>query len=466
MLDPKFILNNISVVAESIRDRNVDVDLAALERAAARRKELLQQQDELRHRRKALAKQPADEAHNQEGRKIKERLAEIEGEVRAVDANYQALLTSVPNLIHPDTPRGRDEDDCVTLSTWGAPPAFDFPPQDHVQLGQSLDLIDFERAASISGNKFYYLKNEAALLELALTRYAVDMALKRGYRLYITPDVVHQNVAAALGFNPRGNESNMYTIADTDLCLIGTSEITLGAYYGGQTIPRTDLPIRMVGISHCFRREAGAAGRSGRGLFRVHQFTKVELFVIAEPQGAEVLHEELLDLEKEIFIGLEIPFRVRDICSGDLGAPVYRKFDIEAWMPGKERQESAAAHDTRAAVYDSSASAGDANTEAHDINAAARDTNAGAPSSHAASAHGSWGEVTSASNCTDYQARRLRTRTVDKDGKSCFVSMLNGTAVAVSRAIVALLENHQRADGTIRIPPLLHPYTGFTTIGA
>ena len=422
MLDPKYVLSNIDVVRQSIKDRNMDVDISHLQRVAAERADLLREQDRLRHRRNELAKRrvadPADPAHV-EGRQIKERIAEMDGHLRDIEERYFHLLHQIPNVIHPDCPRGSDERDCKLLSTWGAPSQFDFKPKDHVRLGAELDLFDFERAAVVSGAKFYYLKNAAVLLEIALVRYAIDMAVNRGYRLYVTPDIVRHDISTALGFHPRGNESNVYSVADSDLCLIGTSEITLGAYHYRQRIAADQLPIRMVGLSHCFRREAGAAGKRDRGLFRVHQFTKAELFIVGQPEDGEALHQELLDLERDIFIGLEVPFRVLDVCSGDLGAPAYRKFDIEAWMPGKENDDGS---------------------------------------------RGSWGEVTSASNCTDYQSRRLETKTIDRAGTSRFAYMLNGTAIATTRAMIAVLENHQRADGTVRIPDALQPYTGFKII--
>ena len=425
MLDYKYILNNLDAVKQDIIDRNMTIDLAELQQSAQQRTKLLQEKERLNQQRKILAKQPPSTLQQSEGRKIKEHIAHTESTLRNIEAHYRRLLAQIPNRIHPESPRGMHESDCKTLSTWGVPPTFDFEPQDHLILGKNLNLFDFERAADISGTKFFYLKNEAVLLEIALIRYALNVLRTHGYDIYTTPDIVRQDIAAALGFNPRGNESNIYSIADSDLCLIGTSEITLGAYYRQQKIKATDLPIRMAGISHCFRREAGSAGRSGKGLFRVHQFTKAEMFVIAQPHQAEELHQELLSIEQSIFMGLEIPFRVRDICSGDLGAPAYRKFDIEAWMPGKEVNSSESSSTT----------------------------------------HGSWGEVTSASNCTDYQARRLNTKTTDQENNTCFAYMLNGTAIATSRAIIALLENHQQRDGSIRIPKVLQPYTQFDTIG-
>ncbi|MCL2557843.1 MAG: serine--tRNA ligase, partial [Treponema sp.] len=233
-----------------------------------------------------------------------------------------------------------------------------------------------------------------------------------GFTPFITPDIARTEILEGIGFNPRGPESNVYALEGEDACLVGTAEITLGGYYAGEILAKESLPIRMAGLSHCFRREAGAAGQFSKGLYRVHQFTKLEMFVLCAPEDSERLHGELRAIEEEIFAGLEIPFRVVDTCTGDLGAPAYRKWDLEAWMPGR----------------------------------------------------GDWGEVTSTSNCTDYQSRRLNARFKDDDGKNKFVHMLNGTAIAISRAIIAVLENHQRADGSVAIPAALVPYVGFGEI--
>ena len=250
---------------------------------------------------------------------------------------------------------------------------------------------------------------------MALERYAMDIVLKHGFTPFITPDVAKEEILNGIGFNPRGAESNIYTVEGTDTCLVGTAEITLGGYYKDTIFNKSDLPIRMTGLSHCFRREAGGAGQYSKGLYRVHQFSKLEMFIYCLPEDSERFHQEILSIEEEIFTGLGLPYRIVDTATGDLGAPAYRKFDIEAWMPGR----------------------GD---------------------------NGEYGEVTSTSNCTDYQARNLNIRYRDDDGKIKFVHMLNGTAVALSRAMVALIENYQNEDGSITIPEKLRPYTNFDKI--
>jgi len=322
-------------------------------------------------------------------------------------------------MAHPDAPVGKEDKDNTEVKRVGQPRKFDFPPQDHVKLGSDLDIVDFDAGTKVSGTKFYYLKNEGVFLELALVRYALDILQKKGFTPFITPDVAKEEILDGIGFNPRGAESNVYTLEGENSCLVGTAEITLGGYHADTIIAHEKLPLRMAGLSHCFRREAGAAGQFSKGLYRVHQFTKLEMFVYCLPEESDRFHEELRAIEEEIFSGLEIPFRVVDTCTGDLGAPAYRKWDLEAWMPGRVSAESP---------------------------------------------EGDWGEVTSTSNCTDYQARRLNVRYKDADGKNRFVHMLNGTAIAVSRAIIAILENFQQSDGSVRLPQALVPYCGFEWI--
>jgi seryl-tRNA synthetase len=323
-------------------------------------------------------------------------------------------------MAHPDAPVGKEDKDNLEIKRVGEPRKFDFEPVDHVKLGQDLDIIDFDAGTKVSGTKFYFLKNEGVYLELALIRYALDILQKKGFTAFSTPDVAREEILEGIGFNPRGAESNIYTLEGEGTGLVGTAEITLGGYYADTIVPKEKLPLRMAGLSHCFRREAGAAGQFSKGLYRVHQFTKLEMFIYCLPEDSQKQHDELRAIEEEIFTGMGIPFRVVDTCTGDLGAPAYRKWDLEAWMPGRTSLPSRAS--------------------------------------------GDWGEVTSTSNCTDYQSRRLNVRYKDDDGKNKFVHSLNGTAIAVSRGIIAILENFQQQDGSVKIPPVLVPYCGFDTI--
>jgi seryl-tRNA synthetase len=421
MLDYRFIVDNLDAVKRNISDRYMKADADAVARLFIRRAELITALQGLQQQRNANAasmkgKLEADAraALIEEGKKLKESISAAEADLEKLEAELAAEGRRIPNLAHPDAPRGKEDKDNLEVKRVGEPRKFDFESADHVKLGQDLDIIDFDSATKVSGTKFYYLKNEGVFLELALTRYALDILQRKGFTPFITPDVAREEILEGIGFNPRGAESNVYTLEGEGTCLVGTAEITLGGYYSDTILPVEKLPLRMAGLSHCFRREAGAAGQFSKGLYRVHQFTKVEMFVYCLPEESGAFHEELRSIEEEIFSGLEIPFRVVDTCTGDLGAPAYRKWDLEAWMPGRN--------------------------------------------------NGEWGEVTSTSNCTDYQARRLNVRYKDETGKNRFVHMLNGTALAVSRAIIAVLENFQEADGSVRIPRALVPYCGFEVI--
>ncbi len=417
MIDFRELKTRHDEIAQNIANRNMKVDIDEVIALADKRSALMHSVEELRSKRNENAskmKGKMDDSSRQtliaEGRELKERIAACETELEAVEKKYNVLLRQIPNYAHPDAPVGKEDKDSTAIKFVGKPTVFSFKPMDHVQLGAKLDLIDFDTATHVSGPKFYYLKNEGALLQMALENYAMQTVVKHGFTPFITPDIAKEEILEGIGFNPRGEESNIYTVEGTGTALVGTAEITLGGYHGGKVFEKSELPVKMTGLSHCFRREAGAAGQFSKGLYRVHQFSKLEMFVICLPEQSEQMHKELLAIEEEIFEGLGLPYRVIDTCTGDLGAPAYRKYDIEAWMPGR----------------------GEA---------------------------GEYGEVTSTSNCTDYQSRNLNIKYKDEDGNR-FVHMLNGTAIAVSRAMVAIMENYQTEDGTIRIPEALVPYMG------
>jgi seryl-tRNA synthetase len=424
MLDPRTLAERRDEIAESCRRRRMRADLdgaIAAYDAVARLRRALDETNRARneHQKAGNKKMEAAEreAHVAEGRRLKDVVAAQEAELASAEAKLTAAAADLPNFLHPEVPDG-GEDDARELRRHGEPKHFDFPPLDHLALGERLDLFDFESGTKVAGPKFYYLKNEAVLLELALVRFACDLVRREGFVLHATPDLAKPEVVAALGFHPRGEETQIYSVANADLCLVGTAEITLGGLFLDRVLDEAELPVKLGGLSHCFRTEAGSYGRESKGLYRVHQFTKVELFAVTRPEDSDAMHAELLAIEERFFQALEVPYRVLDIAAADLGAPAYRKFDLEVWMVG--RGES-----------------------------------------------GGWGEVTSTSNCTDYQARRLGARFRRAGGKKTEpVHMLNGTAVAVSRALVALLENHQRADGSVAIPKALQPYCGFDRIPA
>jgi seryl-tRNA synthetase len=423
MLDPKILGERRDEIAESCKKRGLVVDLDAILATQQDHNALVTQLGEtnrLRNEHQKSGKRKMDDAeratHVAAGRDFKEQVSEIEGRLRESETGLMTAMRELPNFVHPDSPVG-SEDKFREISTSGEIPKFDFEPKDHLELCQALDLVDFESAAKVAGSKWYYLKNEACLLDLALQRFALDVVMEEGFTPITTPDVARPDVIEGLGFNPRGDESQIYSIEGHDLCLIGTAEITIGGMYADTIFDEADLPLKIAGISHCFRTEAGAAGKESKGLYRVHQFSKTEMFVFTRPEDSEAQHQELLRIEQRIFDALEIPYRVIDIATGDLGAPAYRKFDLEAWMPGRGEG-------------------------------------------------GEWGEITSTSNCTDFQARRLKIRFKRQGAKKNeMVHTLNGTAISNARAILTLLEIHQRSDGSVAIPKILQPYMGRDSIG-
>jgi seryl-tRNA synthetase len=428
MLDLKYVLEHLEDVRTNCRNRNVPRDvidgLDTLVETAGLRRETLQSLEAGRRRQNEVAKatsmekDPARRAELiAEGKSLKQGLAHQEDTLARYDELIKERLGRIPNLSHPDAPVGTAEDESRELRKIGIPRTFDFPARDHVEIGKALGLIDFESGSKVSGHGFYFLKNDAVLLEMALQQFALRKLIEAGFTPITTPDLARNRILEGIGFTPRGAETQIYSIEDSDLSLIGTAEITLGGMHADDVFDESALPLLYAGISHCFRTEAGAAGRASKGLYRVHQFTKVEMFAFTTPEGSGAMHAELLAIEEDIFTALGIPYRVLDICTGDLGGPAYRKFDIEAWMPGR----------------------GDG---------------------------GEYGEVTSASDCTDYQARRLNIRYRPAGQKGTrFVHTLNGTAVALSRALIVILENHQRPDGLIDVPEALRPYLGKDVMG-
>ncbi|MCL2349324.1 MAG: serine--tRNA ligase [Planctomycetaceae bacterium] len=421
MLDRKFILENAEWVKKNCQDRGVRADVDRFVSLEALRKEKQARIDDLNRQANEVsksigqAKTPEDkQRYVDEGRRLREETAAAKAVLDQAAEELDLIHRSIPNMTHPDAPIGADDQSNAELSFGKFPvPRFNFEPKDHVELAEALDLIDFEAGARVTGAGFYFLKNEAVLLELALQRYAVEHLMRNGFTPMCTPDLARNDVLQGTGFIPRGNETQIYSIENTDLSLVATAEITLGGLLAEKTVDAEQLPMKLCGISHCFRTEAGAAGRASRGLYRVHQFTKIEMFAFTLPEQSEAMHQEMLRMECEIFDGLGLPYRIVDTATGDLGGPAYRKYDLEAWMPGRK----------------------------------------------------SYGEVTSTSNCTDYQARRLNARYRIKGEKGThFLHTLNGTAIAISRALVAIFELYQQADGSILVPEALHPYTGFTKI--
>jgi seryl-tRNA synthetase len=427
MLDAGFICDNADLVKLNCKNRGAsEVPVDRVVAFEAKRKALEQRRGATAANKNAISAgfrtATPDErvALKEQAAALDREIGIIDDELKLVQGDLLMNLYQIPNLTHPDAPVG-GEDANKVVATFGTPPTFDFAPKDHVALCEALDLADFEAGTRVTGQKFYFLKNEAALLEVALVQYAMQTCVAAGYTPIITPDLARVEILEGIGFMPRDpnpDTRQVYTVADTDLCLIATAEITLGGMHRDRIFDEAELPKRYVGLSHCFRTEAGAAGRDTRGLYRVHQFTKVEMFAFCAPENSEAIHQEIRALEEQIFNGLGLAFHVIDTATGDLGGPAYRKYDLEAWMPGR-------------------------------------------------GAGGAFGEVTSTSNCTDFQARRLGIRYKSKNFKGTrFVHTLNGTGVACTRALVAILENYQQADGSVVIPEVLRPWVGKDRIEA
>jgi len=349
----------------------------------------------------------------EEIKKINIEIEELQPKLNVLESEVKELLLQVPNMTHKDVLVSLDEDENPVLEIVGEPTKFDFISKDHVELAESLDLIDFDRGTKVAGAKFYYLKNELALMEFALTQYALEICVNKGFIPFTTPDLAKREILEGLGFQPRGESTQIYSIENTDLCLVATAEITMGGYHADEVLDLSKLPLKYAAVSHCFRTEAGAASKFSKGIFRVHQFSKIEMFAYTTPTQSESVHKELLEIEKEIFKGLGIPFRVIDHCTADLGGPSVRTYDLEAWMPGKPKSDGTM---------------------------------------------GNWGEITSTSNCTDFQSRGLNIKYKKEDGTKEFVHTLNGTAISMARALISIMENNQTKDGEIIIPEVLRKY--------
>jgi seryl-tRNA synthetase len=417
MLDRNYIMQHADEIRRNNNARNMVVDLDRFLELEGQVRKLKAELDEVNRQANEHAAtlnskdgRPTEKELNQ-GRTLKEKRAALQTELRTMDSELLELQQSIPNLTDPRAPQGTSDADNVVIGFGREPkPEFAFQVRDHVELGELHGLFDFEAASRVTGQGFYYLRDDAVRLDLALQLYAMEILQRHGFHIYHTPDLARLELIAGTGYNPRGSETQIYSIQSSNLGLIATAEITLAGVHADSTLDERSLPLLLGGLSHCFRTEAGGAGRATRGLYRVHQFSKVEMFAFTRPENSEDMHRKMLEIEKEIFDGLGIHYRVVENAAGDLGASAYRKFDLEAWMPGR----------------------------------------------------GGYGEVTSASNCTDYQARRLkiRMRSAAKGKSLGFVHTLNGTAVATGRAMLAILENFQEVDGSVRIPEPLRMVMG------
>lgn len=408
MINIQLLRDNPELVKEGASSKGYDVSIVdkALQ-ADSKWREALKKVEELRGERNKAAK----ERNIEEGKRIKSELQDLEPELEKLESEVTALLHQIPNPPDKTAPIGKGEQDNVEIRKWGDPPSLESfggaGPKDHLEIGKNLGILDFESGAKVSGSQFYYTSGDMVRLELALLQFGIEKLSEKGYIPYMTPDLAKSRYYLGTGYQPKGEEAQIYEIEGEDLGLIATAEVTMAGLHADEVLRRNDLPLKYAAISHCFRKEAGAYGKYSKGLYRVHQFTKLECFVYCTPEDSDKMHQEILAIEEELVQALGIPYRVVEMCTGDLGAMASKKFDLEAWMPGRN----------------------------------------------------DYGEITSTSNTTDYQARNLNIKYND-GAKNEYVHMLNGTALVMSRIPIAILENFQQKDGSVVIPEVLRKWMG------
>lgn len=407
MLDIKFIRENAKEVEKGASAKGHKVDIQRLIKLDDERIKLIQSRDSLRSSLKLGKKPSADELKKLD--KTKADLKKLDERFDKIQADWDVLMRSIPNLPRPDVKVGEGESANEVIKTVGKPPKFDFTPKDHLALTSD---IDPDRGAKVSGSRFAYLRGQIASLELALINYVFEMLIKEGFIPVFPPVLINRESMAAMGYLEHGGDDEIYHLPKDDLFLVGTSEQAVGPMHGGEIFSENQVPLRYVAFSTCFRREAGASGKDTKGILRVHQFDKIEMFSFTTPETSDKEHDFLLSLEERIVRGLELPYQVIKMGSGDLGLPAARKYDIETWMPSQEKYR----------------------------------------------------ETHSTSTCTDFQARRLNIKYRKDDGTKEYVHTLNGTAVAIGRMIIAIIENGQQKDGSIKVPKVLQKYTGFKVI--
>jgi len=413
MLDIKFLIENKDLVIAGAKKKHINCDVDKVIKTYENLKKLRQENEELRAEQNEVSKM-IPQAPNEQKQKliekmgeVKEKIKTLEIQIQEAEAEYKYFAAFIPNPPFSDVPDGKDDTLNVVIESHGKIPTFNFTPKNHIELGKFHDIIDIERGAKSSGARFYYLKNEGALLEMALVQYVMHKLKSKGFIPVIPPVLVKEEAMFATGYFP-ADENGIYRVNpdEDNLYLVGTSEVPIAMLHSNEILLEKELPIRYVAFSSCFRREAGSYGKDTQGIIRVHQFNKVEMFSFCSPDKSEEEHQMLVEIEKEIFTELKLPFNEMLICGGDLGSPAAKKYDLEAWIPSQEKHR----------------------------------------------------EVTSCSNCTDFQARRLNCKYKTPEGQKEFVHTLNGTAIALPRAVVAIIENNQEADGSINIPEVLRPY--------
>ena len=419
MLDVNFIRENSKKVEAGAHNKGFDIDVDRILKLDKQHRELLQAVEGLRARKNQISSEIPKLNESERGAKLKEaeqikiELKEKEDDLNKISSELNILLLSIPNIPFDDVPVGKDESGNKVLRLEGKITEFKFASKDYMELASQHDLIDIERASKLSGTRFGYLKNEAVQLEFALVNFAMDVLKKEGFKPMVPPVMIKPEYMAKLGYLGEGWEDDIYHLEKDNLTLVGTSEQTLVPMFADEILHEEDLPLRFMGFSTCFRREAGSYGKDTKGILRIHQFDKVEMVSFVHPDKSREEHKFLLSMQEKLMKALEIPYQVVHICTGDTGFPMAEKFDIESWVPGEKKYR----------------------------------------------------ETHSTSNATDFQARRLNTRFKTKDNKLEFVHILNGTAFAIGRTLIALMENHQTENGGIKIPKALHKYVGFKKIG-
>ena len=420
MLDIKFIRENPDKVKEGVKKKRAKVDIDEVLELDKKKREILQALEDMRFKKNQSSKEIGRAKDEKEKKKIIMKMKELDNNndrldknLKELDKEFNKLMHKIPNLPLAEVPVGKDENDNVVVEKVGEKPEFDFKIKDYMEIGESLDLIDVKRAAKIAGTRFGFLKREVVLMEFALIRLAFDSLAEKGFIPVIPPVMIKSEMAIGMGFIQQTDDEEAYYLPKDDIYLTATSEQSLGSMHAGEVFEENDLPKRYAGFSTCFRREAGSYGKDTKGILRVHQFDKVEMFSFTKPEDSRKEHKLLLDVEKTLMNELKLPYQVVNIASGDLGMPAAQKYDIETWIPSENRYR----------------------------------------------------ETHSTSNCTDFQARRLNIRYKNKEGKLNFVHTLNGTAFAMGRMLIAIIENYQQKDGSVLVPEALQKYLNFKVIG-
>jgi len=412
MLDINFIRENSNKVKEACEKKQTKVDVDKVLELDKKKRGLMTEMENLKAEQNKISKAGHDESAINKAKELKEKFKEIEPDLEKVEQELKVLLLQLPNIPFDDVPVGKDDSGNVVVRQVGKQPKFNFTAKDYMQLGKDLDLIDTERAGKVAGSRFGYLKNELPLLEFALINLVMDIAQKEKFVPVIPPVMLKEEMARGTGYFEATDEKEAYYLAEDKMFLAGTSEQPMVAMHANEVLNEKDLPKRYVAFSTCFRREAGSYGKDTKGILRVHQFDKLEMVIFSKPENSKKEHQLLLSVEEKLMKALGLPYQVINICTGDLGRPAACKYDIETWLPSENKYR----------------------------------------------------ETHSTSNCTDFQARRLNIRYKDKSGKMNFAHTLNGTAFAIGRILIMIMENYQQKDGSIKVPKALQKYCGFKVI--